>query len=133
MNSSGKKRVLCVWMSLAPVVCALGGFATPVDAQTAVSLAASRSNSVAAAAMPGTPAVAAAELARRVKTALHAAPYFYDEHVTVSVEQGDVVLRGFVLSSLDLQDAIRIARKAAGDSRVVDNLAIELNGQSGRH
>ena len=119
MNSSGKKRVLCVWMSLAPVVCGLGGFASPVRAQTAV--------------MSGAPAVAAGELAQRVKTALHADPYFYDEHVTVSVEQGDVVLRGFVLSSLDLQDAIRIARKAAGDSRVVDNLAIELNGQSGRH
>jgi osmotically-inducible protein OsmY len=68
-----------------------------------------------------------------VQTALHADPYFYDEHVTVSVEQGAVVLSGFVLSSLDLQDAMRIARKAAGDNQVVDNLSIELNGQSGRH
>jgi hypothetical protein len=36
------------------------------------------------------------ELEKRVKAALHADPYFYDEHVTVSVEQGAVVLRGFV-------------------------------------
>jgi osmotically-inducible protein OsmY len=83
--------------------------------------------------MSGAPVAAAGELASRVQNALHADPYFYDKHVTVSVEQGAVVLRGFVLSSLDLLDALRIARKAAGDHRVIDNLSIELNGQSGRH
>ena len=132
MNISRKKVILSVWVSLAPAI-GVGAFATPVGAQTSVSLPASSSNSVAAAVMLGTPAVAAGELAKRVQTALHTDPYFYDEHVTVSVEQGAVVLSGFVLSSLDLQDAMRIARKAAGDNRVVDKLAIELNGQSGRH
>jgi osmotically-inducible protein OsmY len=68
-----------------------------------------------------------------VQAALHADPYFYDEHVTVSVEHGAVVLRGFVFSDSDLLDAIRIASKAAGDRRVVDNLIIKRNGQSGRH
>ena len=133
MNISRKKVFLSVWVYLAPAIGGVGAFATPVSAQTAVSLSASGSNSVAAAMMPGAAALAAGELERRVQTALHADPYLYDEHVTVSVEQGAVVLRGFVLSSLDLQDALRIARKAAGDSRVVDNLSIELNGQSGRH
>lgn len=133
MNIAGKKMILSVWVSVVPAICGLGAFATPVRAQTAVSLPASTSNSVAAAGTPGAPALAAGELERRVRTALHADPYFYDEHVTVSVEQGAVVLRGFVFSSLDLQDAMRIARKAAGDSRVVDDLSIELNGQSGRH
>jgi osmotically-inducible protein OsmY len=133
MNISGKKVVLSVWVSLVSGICGLGGFATPVSAQTAVSLPASRLNSIAAAAMSGAPAAAAGELASRVQNALHADPYFYDKHVTVSVEQGAVVLRGFVLSSLDLLDALRIARKAAGDHRVIDNLSIELNGQSGRH
>ena len=132
MNISRKKVILSVWVSLAPAI-GVGAFATPVGAQTSVSLPASSSNSVAAAVMLGTPALAAGELAQRVQTALHTDPYFYDEHVTVSVEQGAVVLSGFVLSSLDLQDAMRIARKAAGDNRVVDKLAIELNGQSGRH
>jgi osmotically-inducible protein OsmY len=132
MNISRKKVILSVWVSLAPAI-GVGAFATPVSAQTTVSLPASSSNSVAAAVMLGTPAVAAGELAKRVQTALHTDPYFYDEHVTVSVEQGAVVLSGFVLSSLDLQDAMRIARKAAGDNRVVDKLSIELNGQSGRH
>ena len=83
--------------------------------------------------MPAASALATGELERRVQTALHADPYFYDKHVTVSVEQGAVVLRGFVLSSVDLQDAMRIARKAAGNSPVVDDLSIELNGLSGRH
>jgi BON domain len=133
MNISGKKVILSVWVYLAPVICGLGGFATPAGAQTAVSQPASSSNSAVAAVMLGAPALAAGALAGRVQTALHADPYFYDKHVTVSVEQGAVVLSGFVLSSLDLQDAMRIARKAAGDNRVVDNLSIELNGQSGRH
>jgi osmotically-inducible protein OsmY len=72
--------------------------------------------------------VADNELRQRVKTALHTGPYFYDEHVTVSVEKGDVVLRGFVSSDWDLRDAIRIASKAAGGRRVVDNLSIKLGG-----
>ena len=115
MKISGKKVNTSVWVYLAAAIGGLGGFAAPVGAQTAVSASGS------------------GELAIRVQTALHADPYFYDKHVTVSEEHGAVVLRGFVLSSLDLQDALRIARKAAGDNRVVDDLTIELNGQSGRH
>jgi osmotically-inducible protein OsmY len=64
---------------------------------------------------------------------LHADPYFYDRHVTVSVEKGAVVLSGLVFSGTDLRDAIRIASKAAGNRRVVDDLTIEQRGQSGRH
>jgi len=68
------------------------------------------------------------KLVKRVTDALHSDPYFYDEHVTVSVENGAVVLHGFVSSEWDLRDAIRIASKAAGDRRVVDNLSIKLGG-----
>ena len=74
--------------------------------------------------MPGSAVLADGELQKRVKAALHADPYFYDEHVTVSVEHAAVVLRGFVFSGWDLQDAIRIARKAAADRPVIDNLSI---------
>jgi osmotically-inducible protein OsmY len=73
-------------------------------------------------------AIADAKLMKRVKDALHANPYFYDAHVTVSVEHGVVELRGFVDSAWDLQDAIRIAGTAAGGRRVVDNLSIQLGG-----
>jgi osmotically-inducible protein OsmY len=72
--------------------------------------------------------IADAKLARRVKDALHSDPYFNDEHVTVSVENGVVVLRGFVSSEWDLHDAVRIASRAAGDKRVVDNLSMKLGG-----
>ena len=69
------------------------------------------------------------QLRARVQAALGADPYFYDEHVTVSVQNGDIHLRGFVSSDWDLLDAIRIARRAAGDNRVVDNLSIEVGGR----
>ncbi len=66
------------------------------------------------------------ELKERVKTALHVDPYFYDRHVTVSVENDAVVLRGFVFSQEDLLDALRIARSAAGDKPVINQVTITL-------
>jgi osmotically-inducible protein OsmY len=69
------------------------------------------------------------ELRERVKAALHKDPYFYDEHVDVSVENGAVVLRGFVFSDGDLRNAIRIATKAAGRRKVVNNLTIKQGGR----
>jgi osmotically-inducible protein OsmY len=69
------------------------------------------------------------ELRNRVTAALHADPYFYDEHVSVSVEKGVVVLRGFVFSDWDLREALRLARTAAGDSTVVDDLSIKEGGR----
>jgi osmotically-inducible protein OsmY len=68
------------------------------------------------------------ELRDRVQAALHSNPYFYDEHVTVSVEHGDVVLHGFVGGAWDLLDAIRIAGNAAGNRRVIDDLEILMGG-----
>ena len=129
MNISCKKRILIICAYLGPAVCGLGGFATPVSAQNAVSPPASQSDSVAVSALPGAAVLSDGELENRVKAALHSDPYFYDEHVTVSVEQGAVVLRGFVFSDSDLRDAIRIASKAAGDRRVVDNLSIKQSGR----
>jgi hypothetical protein len=129
MTIASKKRLLVICAYLGSALCGLGGFATPVGAQNAVSPPASRSDSVAVSEMPGAAALTDGELTERVKAALHAAPYFYDAHVTVSVEQGDVVLRGFVFSDWDLRDAMRIASKAAGDRRVVDNLSIKQGGR----
>jgi osmotically-inducible protein OsmY len=68
------------------------------------------------------------QLRDKVENALRSDPYFYGAHVNVSVENGSVVLQGFVFSDWDLRDAIRIATKAAG-VRVVDNLAIEVGGR----
>ena len=129
MDISRQKRVLILCAYLGPVVCGLGGFATPAGAQNAVSPPASQSYSAAVPATPGAAVLPDGELEKRVKAALHADPYFYDKHVTVSVEHGDVVLRGFVFSDWDLRDAIRIASKAAGDRRVIDNLSIKQSGR----
>jgi osmotically-inducible protein OsmY len=119
MNIS-KSRNLVLAAYLGPLVLGLGGIATRVDAQNAA---------------PQQVATAQAadskndELRNRVTAALHTDPYFPDSHVTVSVKNGAVVLSGFVFSDWDLRDALRIAKQAAGDSRVVDNLSIKEGGR----
>jgi osmotically-inducible protein OsmY len=129
MNISYKKRNWVICAYLGPLVCGLDGIATQVDAQNAAAPAVSRSVSIAASMTQGADWVADEDLKKRVKAALHADPYFSDEHVMVSVERGVVVLRGFVFSDWDVRDALRIARKAAGDRRVVDNLSIKDGGR----
>ena len=128
MNISIKKRILVICASLGPTVYGLSGFATPAGAQNAATSVVSQSDYVAASATQGTNSVTDEQLRKRVQAALHSDPYFYDEHVRVSVENGVVVLHGFVMSSWDLQDAIRIANRAANKGRVVDDLSIELGG-----
>jgi osmotically-inducible protein OsmY len=129
MGVLGKRRAVIVCVCLGAAASGLGGFAAPAGAQTAVAPPSSASASVAVSAIPVTAASADRELAGRVRSALHADPYFYDEHVSVSVEDGAVVLSGFVFSDWDLRDAIRIARAAAGDRPVIDNLSIQEGGR----
>jgi len=108
MNISYAKKILAMCAYLGFAVSGLAGSAARAD----------------------TPKVAADEaLRQRVTAALHSDPYFYDEHVDVSVNKGVVVLRGFVFSDWDIRDALRIAGKAAGDSRVIDDLSIEQGGR----
>jgi osmotically-inducible protein OsmY len=121
VNKSCKKHNLIICACSVFLVCGLGGIATQVDAQNAAEPPVSRSDSA--------KQTEDEELTNRVKTALHVDPYFYDKHVTVSVEKGSVVLRGFVFSGWQLQDAVRIARKAAGNTRVIDNLSIKEGGR----
>jgi osmotically-inducible protein OsmY len=68
------------------------------------------------------------QLQERVKAALHADRYFFDRHVEVSVKDGVVVLRGLVFSDWDMRDAVRIARRAAGDNLVVNSLTLIQGG-----
>jgi osmotically-inducible protein OsmY len=129
MNILSKKRNLIICGYLVPVVCGLGAIATRADAQNAAVPPISRSGSIAAPTTQGAARLGDEDLGNRVKTALHTDPYFYDQHVTVSVEKGSVVLRGFVFSGWELRDAVRIARKAAGNARVIDDLSIQLGGR----
>jgi len=123
MNIRSKKRNLIVGAYAVALACGLGGIAAQANAQNAAQPP--KSASITASETQGATLLADEELRNRVKTALHTDPYFYDAHVTVSVEKGSVVLRGFVFSGTDLIDALRIARKAAGNTPVVDNLSIK--------
>jgi osmotically-inducible protein OsmY len=125
MDISFKKSALVISAYLAAAAYGMAGSAMRVEAAPAVT----RSSSVPASLQQGTNAMTSEELQQRVTAALHADPYFPDEHVSVSVDRGAVVLHGFVFSGWDVEDALRIARKAAGSRRVVDNLSIELGGR----
>jgi osmotically-inducible protein OsmY len=72
-------------------------------------------------------AVADSDAAAKVKSALNSNPTFDGRHVDVAMDKGNVVLSGFVQSSRALQDATRIATKAAGDHKVVNHLSINQN------
>jgi hypothetical protein len=128
MIVSVKMRPWVMYAYLAPLVFGLVGAAEPLDAENGPAPAFSRSASIAASTSQGADWAADEKLRKRVKSALHTDPYFYDAHVTVSIENGAVVLRGFVFSDWDLREALRIARKAAGDRPVIDNLSIKEGG-----
>jgi osmotically-inducible protein OsmY len=121
------KRLLIIY--LGSIVCGLDGCASPVGAQDMVASVESPPRTIVASATHGAAPVTDEDLRKRVEAALHSDPYFYDAHVTVSVEKGDVLLSGLVSSEWDLLDAMRIARKAAGNRRVSENLSIELGGR----
>jgi hypothetical protein len=50
---------------------------------------------------------------------MHAKPYLLDEDIEMALVNNAIVLRGFVLSARDLQEALRVARKIASEARVV--------------
>jgi osmotically-inducible protein OsmY len=128
MNIVCGKRGLIYCVVLGFVAFALVSFAERASAKDADAPVLNPSIAVTANTTPIADAIADEKLRKRVKDALHSDRYFYDEHVTVWIEGGAVVLYGFVSSAWDLRDAIRIARKAAGDRRVIDDLSIELGG-----
>ena len=128
MKISRRKLTLINFAFLGSTAFGSTGFAAQAGAQDVDAPALNQSASLTDPSTQSADSNADERLAMRVKGALHSDPYFYDEHVTVAVENGAVVLHGFVSSEWDLRDAIRIASKAAGDRRVVDNLSIKLGG-----
>jgi osmotically-inducible protein OsmY len=115
-----------IYACLGPVVSGLSGFATRSSAQNTTAPAESPLLTAAATTTHVTEPMSDEKVRARVESALRSDPYFYDAHVTVSMENGNVVLQGFVSGPWDLLDAIRIARKAAGNRRVIDDLEILL-------
>jgi osmotically-inducible protein OsmY len=128
MKISRRKLILVNFAFLGSTAFGSTGFAARAGAQNVDAPALNQSASLTDPSTQSADSNVDEKLVKRVKDALHSDPYFYDKHVTVSVENGAVVLHGFVSSEWDLRDAIRIASKAAGDRRVVDNLSIKLGG-----
>jgi osmotically-inducible protein OsmY len=128
MHTACGKRGLIYCAMIGSVTFAWVSVAERAGAQDVDAPLLNRSISVTVPTTQGVDPIADEKLRMRVQDALHSDPYFYDEHVTVSIKDGAVVLHGFVSSAWDLRDAIRIASKAAGDRRVIDNLSIELGG-----
>jgi osmotically-inducible protein OsmY len=129
MKLSHKKQNWVIGACLGSAVFGFGRFATRSSAQNTAASTEPPIPTVGSTATQAADPVTDEELRGRVEAALRSDPYFNDAHVTVSVDKGDVLLGGFVFSDWDLLDALRIARKAAGNRRVVDNLSIELGGR----
>ena len=129
MKISRRKQILVNFAFLGSTAFGSAGFTAQAGAQNVDAPALNQSASLTDPSTQRADSNADEKLSKRVKDALHSDPYFYDEHVTVSVEHGAVVLRGIVFGDSDLVDAIRIASKAAGGRRVVDDLSIERNGR----
>ena len=119
------RRLDC--MHLSAVALVAGGLALQASAQDLAYRPGAPSASASQAAAPESPANEARRL--RVETALRDDPLFNDAHVTVVLRHGAVILQGFVSTEWDLLHAIRIAKKAAGEGLVVDELSIELGGR----
>lgn len=102
----GRKHINWVRIACAVplMLCALGGLASPVNAQPA----ANRMLSIGSGTDTGND-----ELRQRVVAALHAQPYLDDRHIHVSVRGGAVEMSGFVYSTADLVDALQTARASA--------------------
>ena len=125
MDISHKSKSRIAGLYATAVACGLGAFASQVEGQSATSHPVTRSTTAGTSTSAEAAAVVNRELSERVRAALHAEPYLYDRHVDVTVEGDAVVLRGVVFSNWELQDALRIARKIAGNRPVVDNLSLE--------
>jgi osmotically-inducible protein OsmY len=128
MSISRRKLLLINCVFLGSTAFGSVGFAERAGAQEVDTAAFSQPAAITIPSTQNADSIADEKLEKRVQVALHSDPYFYDRHVTVSVDNGAVVLQGFVSSEWDLLDAIRIANKAAGDRRVIDDLSIKLGG-----
>ncbi|HME41059.1 MAG TPA: BON domain-containing protein [Steroidobacteraceae bacterium] len=105
------------------MVAALAIYATSVNAGAPAASPAGLDPIVVTAARRLEP-VADAVLTRKVETALHADPFFNDEHVTVTVKNGVALLEGIVFDEWDVRNSIRIAKRIAGVRRVVTDFYV---------
>jgi hypothetical protein len=75
------------------------------------------------------PLVPDAEIKEQLEAAMRSDRFFPDQHVTVSIKDGVVTLRGIVFDEWDLRVAKRIAKRIPGVKRVINDLEISLGGE----
>jgi BON domain len=118
------KRTLLVSAFSGAILTGLACWATSVSAGNLAPPAVDRLEPIVVTAKKHANPVPDEKLTEQVEVALHSDPYFYDEHVTVTVKNGVVLLEGIVFDASDVADAIRKARRIAGVKRVVTDLYI---------
>lgn len=72
-----------------------------------------------------------AAMTARVTAAIQQNPYIYAEHVTVATENGVVRVGGRVRDLSELFAILRLARRIAGNGRVVDEIDFVQLDQDG--
>jgi osmotically-inducible protein OsmY len=71
-------------------------------------------------------------MAAKVETAIAKDPYVMSDHITVTVTNGVVRVGGFLRGEVsDLLAILRLARRAAGKARVVNEIDFEIIDDEG--
>jgi osmotically-inducible protein OsmY len=70
-------------------------------------------------------------IAAKVETALKQNPYIFSDHVTVTAKNGVVTVAGVVNDVNDLLAILRVARRAAGKGRVVNEIEFQAVDDAG--
>ena len=70
-------------------------------------------------------------IAAKVETALKENPYIFSDHVTVTAKNGVVTVAGVVNDVNDLLAILRVARRAAGKGRVVNEIEFQAVDDAG--
>jgi len=69
--------------------------------------------------------------AAKVEAALKQNPYIFSDHVTVTAKNGVVTVGGIVNDLNDLLAILRVARRAAGKGRVVNEIEYQAVDDAG--
>ena len=70
-------------------------------------------------------------IAAKVEAALKQNPYIFSDHVTVTAKNGVVTVAGVVNDVNDLLAILRVARRAAGKGRVVNEIEFQAVDDAG--
>jgi len=118
----------CPRAFLGAILVAFSFWATPASADEGDAPAATPLEPIEVTAKKHPATVPDEELTKDVAMALRSDPFFYDEHVTVTVINGIVTLQGMVFDDWDLRIATRISNRVTGVKSVLNELEIGGTG-----